>query len=107
MIYILTLKYIRPPEEVRAHIDTHRHWLAQHIQAGRILAAGPLEDRSGGLVIATCSNRAELDGMIAEDTFVVHQVAEVSVQSFEPTIRAPALPQQWAMSAAVVAAPAL
>lgn len=104
MIHILTLRYVRPAEQVQAHLDTHRQWLARHIRAGRILAAGPAPDQTGGLVLASCSDRAELDEMVAEDPFVVHQVAEASVQSFEPAIRAEALAVQWAAAAAVVAA---
>lgn len=102
MIYIVALKYARPPEEVKAHLDTHKQWLDRHIRTGRILAAGPTEDRSGGLVLVSCNNREELDGTIAEDSFVVHQVVEVSVQSFEPAIRAEAFAGKWAPGAAVV-----
>lgn len=104
MIYILILKYVRPLEEVNAHLDTHKQWLARHIREGRILAAGPSEDRSGGVVLASCGKRSELDDMVAEDSFVVHQVVEVSIQSFEPAIRSEALAQQWASAAAVVKA---
>ena len=104
MLYILSLKYVRPLEEVKAHLETHKQWLARHAVAGRILAAGPAEDKSGGLVLASCSNRAELDAMVAEDSFVLHQLVQVSVQSFEPTIRAEAFSPQWAGNAIVVKA---
>lgn len=102
MIYIISLKYIRPIEEVKAHLDTHRQWLATHARAGRILAAGPCEDQSGGIVLAHCRDRAEVDAMVAEDSFMVHRVAEAAVQGFEPAIRAAALGPQWAGNAAVV-----
>ncbi|MBB4127653.1 uncharacterized protein YciI [Xanthomonas translucens] len=103
MLYILALNYVRPLEEVKAHLDTHRQWLAKHINAGRILAAGPNEDKSGGLVLASCGNRSELDDMIADDPFVAHRLVAVSVQGFEPALRAEALAQRWASAAAVVA----
>lgn len=104
MIYILTLRYIRPREDVQAHLGTHQQWLAQQIRAGHILAAGPNEDHSGGIVLASCEDRDALDRMVEEDSFIVHRVAEVSVQGFEPAVRAPALRAEWAPHAAVVPA---
>ncbi|MDA8446075.1 YciI family protein [Paracidovorax valerianellae] len=102
MLYVLTLHYIRPPEEIQLHLDSHRQWLARHIRAGRILVAGRSEDRTGGVVIASCEGRDELDRMIADDSFVIHELVQVSVQSFEPAVCAHGLPQGWASNAAVV-----
>ncbi|MBB5886579.1 hypothetical protein DYQ93_05150 [Xanthomonas sp. LMG 8992] len=102
MLYIVALTYIRPPEDIQAHLDAHRHWLAHHIQAGRILAAGPNADKSGGIVLASCTSRSELDTMMADDPFVTQGLVAVSVQGFEPAIRADALAARWASAAAVV-----
>ncbi|MFC4928494.1 YciI family protein [Delftia deserti] len=104
MLYIVSVKYVRPLEEVQAHLEAHKQWLARHAAAGRILVAGPFEDKSGGLALASCSSRAELDAMIAEDSFVLHQLVLVSVQGFEPAIRAEAFAPQCAGNAAVVKA---
>ncbi len=104
MIYIVALSYLRPPEYIQAHLDAHRRWLANHIQAGRILAAGPNADKSGGIVLASCTSRVELDAMMAEDPFVTQGMVAVSVQGFEPSIRADALAARWASAAAVVSA---
>ena len=52
MLYVITLTYIRPLEEVDAHLDTHRAWLAEHTRGGRILVAGPLAALRGGTLYA-------------------------------------------------------
>ena len=57
MLYLVTLTYIRPIEEVNAHLDTHRDWLVAHTRGGQLLIAGPLEDRTGGFLLARCASR--------------------------------------------------
>lgn len=102
MLYTVTLTYVRPLEEVDAHLDTHRAWLIKHAQAGRILVAGPLEPRTGGLLLAHCESRAELDAMLAEDSFKIHGVGDYDVRCFNPTMRAEGFPAAWAPEARAV-----
>lgn len=103
MLYLVTLRYTRPIEEIHAHLDTHRDWLVEHARAGRILVAGPLSDRSGGVVIARCGSRADLDAMLAADSFAVHSLVAHEVLGFDAALRAGALPADWAPDAKVVA----
>jgi len=99
MLYVVTLTYIRPKQEIQAHLDTHRDWLIEHAQAGHILAAGPLESEDGGLILAHCESRAELDDMLERDSFRIQQLVRCDVQAFTPALRAQAFPVQWASTA--------
>lgn len=99
MLYVVMLTYVGPADEVQAHLDSHRDWLIEHARAGRILVAGPLEPRTGGLVLAHCSSRTELDGMLAEDSFYVHRLVDYDIRCFNPALRAAAFPEQWAGAA--------
>ncbi|ADX48050.1 YCII-related protein [Paracidovorax avenae ATCC 19860] len=96
MLYAVTLTYIRPAAEIDAHLGTHRDWLMQHIASGHILVAGPLEPRVGGLVLLRCGSRAELDHVLALDSFHIHGLVEREVLAFEPALRAAAFPADWA-----------
>lgn len=102
MLYVITLTYVRPLEEVDAHLDTHRAWLAEHTRGGRILVAGPLEGRKGGVLIANCASRDELDQMLAADSFSVHRLVDSEVWGFTAAMRAQAWPAQWAPDAKAV-----
>lgn len=102
MIYIVTLSYVRPLDEVNAQLDGHRDWLIQHAKAGRILVTGPLEPRTGGLLLVRCADRAALDRMMNEDPFVVHRLVEVEVKAFTPMLRAAAFPAEWAEEAKAI-----
>ncbi|GKS88273.1 YciI family protein [Acidovorax sp. SUPP2539] len=99
MLYLVTLTYVRPIEEVNVHLDGHRDWLVSHMREGRILVAGPLEDRTGGFVLARCASREELDGLLAADPFVVHRLVDHSAQGFTAALRAQACPAEWAPGA--------
>ena len=102
MLYLVTLTYVRPIEEVNAHLGTHRDWLVEHARAGRILVAGPLEDRSGGFVLANCATREELDGILAQDSFQVHRLVSQDVRGFSAALRAKGFPAEWAPEAKAV-----
>jgi uncharacterized protein YciI len=101
MLFVVSTSYLRPVDEVHAHLDAHRRWLAKHAENGRIVFAGPLESGDGGVILAHCENRQELDALIAEDAFHVHQVAKYNVQAVKPALRARAFPQEWAPNARV------
>lgn len=103
MLYLVTLRYIRPIEEVHAHLETHRGWLVDHTRAGQILVAGPLSDRTGGVVIARCDSRTALDQMLATDSFALHGLVEHEVRGFDIAMRSAAFPADWAPDAKVVA----
>jgi uncharacterized protein YciI len=99
MLFIVTLNYRRPAQEIDAHLEAHRGWLVANTRAGRIVLAGPLEPRTGGLLIVHCTDRSELDGLLALDPFVIHQLVDVGVLCVSPALRHEAFPVQWAPEA--------
>jgi len=104
MLYVVTLNYARPIEEVNGHLDAHKQWLGRFTKSGHILAAGPLADGTGGVMLAHCAGSDELEAMMEQDAFVIERVVTVSVQSFEPALRAEAFAAQWAPLAKAIAA---
>ena len=103
MLFIVTLNNLRPPEAIEAQQAGHRDWLIANTQAGRIAVAGPLEPRTGGLIIAHCADRAELDLMMANDPFVIHGLVEVHVLCVAVALRHEAFPARWATEAKAIA----
>lgn len=102
MLYLVTLNYIRPIQEVQAHLDTHRDWLVTHTRSGQILLAGPLEDRSGGFLLARSDSRGDLDRMLALDSFAEHKLVDYQVRGFDAAMRGAAFPADWAPGAKAV-----
>ena len=99
MLYTIVLSYTRPMPEIAEHLESHKTWLITHVQQGRIIFAGPLEPRTGGLILASCSSQDELDQMMAQDSFITGQVAEYKSYASTPALASVDFPARWAPDA--------
>jgi hypothetical protein len=54
--------------------------------------------------MANCADRSELDQMMAQDPFVIHELVTVDVQGFMPALHNGAFPQRWAQGAKSIVA---
>ncbi|WP_166972002.1 YciI family protein [Brevibacterium atlanticum] len=66
---------------------SHRQWQSDLVEAGVILASGPLDDepQPGGLLIFAAADRAEVERHLAEDPYASIGVIEsVSVREWTP-----------------------
>jgi uncharacterized protein YciI len=103
MLYVVTLTYIRSMDEIKAHLDSHREWLVEHVKTGKIIVAGPMEPATGGIVLAHCADREELDAMLQADSFYIHDLVEYDVRSFKAALRSASFAQVWAPGAKAIA----
>lgn len=103
MLFIVTLTYRRAPHEIEGRLDAHRDWLAAHTRTGGFLTAGPLESRTGGLIVAHCDTRASLDAIMATDPFVIDGLVDVEVRAAVPAVRHAEFPARWAAGAKALA----
>ncbi len=87
-MFIVTLTYIRPLEEVDALIDAHMVWLRKQYESGLFIASGRQVPRRGGVIIARSGDRAALEAVLARDPFVQGEVARAEVIEFVPSMTA-------------------
>jgi uncharacterized protein YciI len=99
MLYSIVLTYTRPASEVNRHLESHKDWLFLNVQQGRIIFAGPLEPRTGGMVLASCADLEELTAMMERDAFIEHQVAEYRAYACAPALASADFPAKWAAGA--------
>ncbi|WP_342635129.1 YciI family protein [Rhizobium pisi] len=79
------------------HLDSHRAWLIGHTKAGRIIASGPMNPATGGIVLASCADKGEPDAMLHADSVYDKLVdRDTGVQS---RLRADLFPVRWAPEA--------
>jgi len=88
-MFIVTLTYIRPLEELDALMDGHMAWLRKHYESGLFLASGRQVPRKGGVIFARSGERAALEAVLARDPFVQNGVATTEVIEFVPSMTAP------------------
>lgn len=82
-MYILIASYARPPAEVEPHIPAHGAWIRQHMDSGAILAAGPKKSGLGGALLVRAMPRAELDALLAQDSYVQSGVADYQITDLD------------------------
>lgn len=77
-MYIVSLSYFRPMEEIEALLEPHIQWLDRYFAAEVFIAAGRKDPRTGGIVLVKDIDRARLDTILAEDPFVAVANYEVT-----------------------------
>lgn len=91
-MFLVTLTYIRPIEEIEAKTAEHREWLNQHLDSGLLILAGPMVPRTGGVLIARGGGtKDELAAILRNDPFQIHGLADYAVTEFKAIKFNPAL----------------
>jgi uncharacterized protein YciI len=82
-MYIVHLSYIVPLEVVDRVLPAHVEWLHKHEATGRFVVYGRLVPRTGGVIVARTTSRAELDAILAADPFALNEVCTYSIEEFQ------------------------
>jgi uncharacterized protein YciI len=81
-MFILSLTYVAPLEEVDALLEDHLSWIRANHATGRFLAWGRKIPRTGGMIFTNAENRKEAEAVAMADPFVLGGVATVEVTEF-------------------------
>lgn len=90
-MFIIQLTYIKPLSEVDQVLEDHKQFLTKHYEEGVFLLSGRRHPRTGGIILATAENKAEIDKIIEEDPFYRHRLADYFITEFRPTMANEAL----------------
>lgn len=82
-MFALIVSYTELPGVVAEQADTHGVWVKKYIDNGTFLCAGPKTNKLGGFILAKCENKARLLEVIAEDSYVIADVAEYQIVEFD------------------------
>lgn len=85
-MFIVSLTYTAPLEEVDQHLDDHVTYLKRQYAAGNFVASGRKVPRTGGVILSKLENRATLDAVLAQDPFHHACVADYEVIEFVPSM---------------------
>ncbi len=90
-MFIVTLTYLKPVEEVDALMAGHIEWVDKGFADGWFLVSGRRVPRTGGVIVARSGDEAALRAFLALDPFAVHGAARFDVVEFDATRTAPGL----------------
>ncbi len=87
-LFVVDLHYIVGFEEIEPELDAHVEFLEQNYASGCFIASGPKVPRTGGVIIATAKDLAELERILAADPFHTKKLAQYSITEFRPSMTA-------------------
>lgn len=90
-MFLVSLTYIRPLEEIDNFIPEHVEFLNKHYDLGYFQLSGRKEPRTGGVILVTVKNRSKLDQILAQDPFHRENLAKYEVTKIVPTQSSKAL----------------
>ena len=68
-LFIVSLTYTSPIGAIEQFLAEHVEYLDKYYASGHFQLSGRKEPRTGGVIIATASTRAELEQILAQDPF--------------------------------------
>lgn len=83
-MFIVTLTYTKPLEEVEKYLLEHRTFLDDGYKKNFFVASGPKNPRTGGIIISQLKDRTKLEEILKHDPFQIHQIADYEIVEFEP-----------------------
>lgn len=81
-IFVITVTYTKPLEEVEKYLEDHREFLANGYKNGALLLSGAQKPRIGGVIIGRFWSKEEAEALIHTDPFFVAQVAKYDIVEF-------------------------
>ena len=81
-MFVIELVYTAPLAAIDAHMAAHVKFLKKHYAAGRFLVSGRKIPRDGGIILAVGDSRQQIEGIVAEDPFHRHGLAEFRIIEF-------------------------
>ena len=81
-MFIISLHYIVPLEELDAHMPEHVKFLNTYYKQNIFLTSGRKVPRTGGIIIAHGKSKEALEAIMAEDPFCKHGLADVTITEF-------------------------
>jgi len=88
-MFIVTLTYLKPVEEIDALMHDHVEWLKKGYADGLFIASGRRVPRTGGVILARSGDEQALRENLDRDPFIVHGAARCDVVEFTASMTAP------------------
>jgi len=71
--------------QIDKYLDAHIEYLDRNYERGVFIASGRKVPRSGGIILAKARNRSELEEILNDDPFKIHNLADYELTEFVPT----------------------
>ncbi len=83
-MFIALMTYQKPLSEVDKHLAAHRDFLTSGYDKNYLIASGPQNPRTGGVLISQLTDRAKLEDFLKDDPFLINKIASYQIIEFTP-----------------------
>jgi uncharacterized protein YciI len=83
-MFLVIMTYLKPLEIVEHWLASHRNHLEDYYQKGYLLASGPQNPRTGGILVVALGEPHQVEAMMQQDPFVQHEIASYQIIEFNP-----------------------
>ena len=83
-MFIISMTYKKPISVIEEHLVPHRQFLQDCYRKNYYIAAGPKVPRTGGLILSQLSDRGQLEEVLKQDPFVIHDLVSFEITEFNP-----------------------
>ncbi len=84
MMFIVQLTYKTSISEVDKYLQAHREFLDYYYKQGLLLASGPMKPRTGGIIIASTTDRKHLESILQKDPYFLAEITDYQLIEFTP-----------------------
>lgn len=84
-MFVIALQYKKPLTIVEQYLNEHKQFLDEGYKRNYFIVSGPKNPREGGVIISHIKNRSQLEEVLKQDPFYIHEVAEYQITEFIPT----------------------
>ena len=81
-MFVIELIYKAELTAIDAHMKAHVAFLQKYYAAGNFLVSGRKIPRDGGIILAVGRDKQQIEGIVKEDPFYVHGLAEFRIIEF-------------------------
>jgi uncharacterized protein YciI len=93
-MFVIELTYKADLADIDAHMNAHVAFLKKYYAAGNFIVSGRKIPRDGGIILAEGKSREQIEGIIAEDPFHIHGLADFRIIEFRASQRAVDFPKR-------------
>lgn len=83
-MFVVLVKYLKEIQEVDKYLVEHREYLEIGYQKGYLMASGPQNPRTGGVLLSQLKDKNILDSFLEKDPFYINGIAAYQVIEFNP-----------------------
>ena len=84
-VFVVTYGYSADEIELNQIRPTHRVWLKEQLDSGRLLASGPMVDRPSALLVWSADSMEELNALLDQDPFeIAGMIGERTIEAWNP-----------------------